>query len=185
MKKVYLIALLLVPFLSFSQWFDITPDLNENLFFTDIHILNEEAIFFFGSSRNLINDYQTGLVLKTTDGGKSWEHIRVYHKDHEGVRGPYIRGGAVLNDSTFALTCSDGVTKVFMGDSINHVSICGFCDHNEIEFLKDSTIVIGANHKTSYDMGVSWKSINPTGLRYREAFYRNEDINIITENLKK
>lgn len=82
MKKVYLIALLLVPFLSFSQWFDITPDLNENLFFTDIHILNEDAIFFFGSSRNLINDYQTGLVLKTTDGGKSWEHIRVYHKDH-------------------------------------------------------------------------------------------------------
>ena len=184
MKKVYLIALLLVPFLSFSQWFDITPDLNENLFFTDIHILNEDAIFFFGSSRNLINDYQTGLVLKTTDGGKSWEHIRVYHKDHEGVRGPYIRGGAVLYDSTFALTCSDGVTKVFMGDSINHGSICGFCDHNEIEFLKDSTIVIGANHKTSYDMGVSCKSINPTGLRYREAFYRNEDTVVFTTTEK-
>ena len=33
-------------------------------------------------------------------------------------------------------------------------------------------------------MGVSWKSINPTGLRYREAFYRNEDTVVFTNTEK-
>ena len=182
MKKVLLFISQIIPLMVFTQWIDITPDLNEDLIFSDIHILNEDVIFFFGVSENIVNHYRYGLVLKTTDGGQSWEHIKVYHPNKD--RGPFIRGGFALNDSTFAISCSDGEIKVFMGDSVNQSSICAFCDYDDIFFLKDSTIVVGPNYRTSYDLGLSWESIFQLNIDNREAFYRNEDTVVFSKTEK-
>ena len=64
MKKFLLILLPFMPFFSSAQWFDVTPNLDAELVFSDFHILDEDIIYFFGTHINTINNYRTGLVLK-------------------------------------------------------------------------------------------------------------------------
>ena len=181
MKKFLLILLPFMPFFSSAQWFDVTPNLDAELVFSDFHILDEDIIYFFGTHINTINNYRTGLVLKTIDGGQSWDYTQIYYEDtDEQDYGPSIRGADMFNESFYAMTCNDGDVVIFFEDSLYYSNVCAFCDINDITILQDSAIVLGANHLTTYDLGVNWNSIYTIGLLDNKPFFRNEDTVVYT-----
>ena len=53
-------------------------------------------------------------------------------------------------------------------DTIQSRVSCAFCKFFDIFFFNDSSIVLGPNYFTSYDLGLSWQNNNRIG--YPEAF---------------
>jgi len=90
----YLILLLFINNLAFSQWQDISPAGHNDVLIFDVEFINDNTGFAVGQNTNT----SLGYIFKTTDGGLSWtyethnnSHLRsvVFRDDNTGFIGGY------------------------------------------------------------------------------------------------
>lgn len=167
MKFYFLISFLLIRLLSYSQWIDITPDfdLRQPIFFFDIDIIDENNVYFIGNSSS------SSFIVKSINQEEKWDLINI---ELPSKPDPFrIHSIDFLNNSTFVFAQSSEIVIVLNNDTIESRVRCAFCKFFDIFFFKDSSIVLGTNYFTTYDLGLSWQNNNRVG--HPEAFSINED----------
>ncbi|MBL6662961.1 MAG: hypothetical protein ISP71_02550 [Flavobacteriales bacterium] len=73
MKFYFLISFLLIRLLSYSQWIDITPDFDllQPIFFFDIDIIDENNVYFTGSSGS------GSVIVKSINQEEKWDLTKI------------------------------------------------------------------------------------------------------------
>ena len=106
MKFYFLISFLLIRLLSYSQWIDITPDfdLRHPVFFFDIDIIDENYVYFTGSSGS------GSVIVKSINQEEKWDLTKI---ELPSKPDPFrIQSIDFLNNSTFVFTHSSDIVIV-------------------------------------------------------------------------
>lgn len=165
MKKIlYVITLLLTTQVVHSQNWQLNQ-LRNNLELSDVHFLNSQEGFFFGDSA-ISGALITGVVIKTTDGGQTWNTLTLGNPNYR------IAKAHVLNSNELfgAGRSGGGNTGLFiksMDGGNSWISPTTFNERlNNVCFINSNTgWVMGKNGLLSMttDGGSSWQQQNVTG----------------------
>ncbi len=185
MKKIIIIFLLFLSIKSYSQWTQIPTPTNEYL--TDIYFTNENIGYCIGLN---------GIILKTNDGGDTWNNISFNSQNLKQMYFLNSQTGIIISDNNIYKT-TNGIDFIDISFNFNinnyNQRIVNISFKDNFGFIKvqytnsnDASDVLHKTYKT-YDFGNSWQELDSFDFT-EDGFYYIIDVNtyyFVWSDLKK